>query len=113
MEGRVTCCYVVAPDADVNIRETAHQWIQKTIHLTRLENRADARLLEGKRVATTLINAAKDYDLVVLGASKEGLFSNVLFGEIPEKVARYAKTPVMIVRRYEGPVKTLIKRIMG
>jgi len=110
---RVTCCYVVAPDADVNLRETANQWIQKTIHLTRLENRADARLLEGKRVATTLINVARDYDLVVLGASKEGLFSNVLFGEIPEKVARYAKTPVMIVRRYEGPVKTLIKRIMG
>ena len=51
--------------------------------------------------------------LIVLGASKEGVFSNVLFGVIPEKVARYAKTPVMIVQRYEGPVKTLVKRIMG
>ncbi|MGB5420720.1 MAG: amino acid permease [Desulfobacterales bacterium] len=109
----VTCGYVVEPNADADDRETARQWIQKTIHLTNLEGKADMRLLEGKRVASTLVRAAADYDLVVLGASKEGVFSNVLFGEIPEKVARYAQTPVMIVQRYEGPVKSLVKRIMG
>jgi hypothetical protein len=47
------------------------------------------------------------------GASREGVFSNVLFGEIPEKVTRCAHTPVMIVQRYEGPVKLLEKRVMG
>ena len=73
------------------IAKTARQWIQKTIRLTNLEGKADMRLLEGKRVATTLIRAAGDYDLIVLGASKEGVFSNVLFGEIPEKVARYSQ----------------------
>ena len=109
----VTCGYVVEPNADADDRETARQWIQKTIHLTNLEGKAEMRLLEGKRVATTLVRAAADYDLIVLGASKEGVFSNVLFGEIPEKVARYAQTPVMIVQRYEGPVKSLVKRIMG
>jgi len=109
----VTCCYVVEPNADGDRREAAHQWIQKTIRLTNLEGKADTRLLEGKRVATTLVRAAADYDLIALGASKEGVFSNVLFGEIPEKVARYSKTPVMIVQRYEGPVKSLVKRVMG
>jgi len=110
---QVTCSYVVEPAAGEDDQETARQWIQNTMHLTHIEGKADARLLEGKKVATTLIRAAADYDLIVLGASKEGVFSNVLFGEIPEKVARYAHTPVMIVQRYEGPVKSLIKRIMG
>ncbi len=36
-----------------------------------------------------------------------------IMSEIPEKVARYAHTPVMIVQRYEGPVKSLVKRVMG
>ncbi|MFH2011234.1 MAG: amino acid permease [Pseudomonadota bacterium] len=111
--GEVTCCYVVEPNADEDDKEKARQWIQKTLHLTHLEGKADALLLEGKRVATTLIQAAEDYDLIILGASKEGVFSNALFGEIPEKVARYSRTPVMIVQRYEGPVKSLIKRVMG
>jgi APA family basic amino acid/polyamine antiporter len=109
----VTCCYVVDPDADEDDREKARQWIKKTIHLTNLDDKADTRLLEGEKIATTLIRAAADYDLIVLGASNEGVFSNVLFGEIPEKVARYSHTPVMIVQRYEGPVKSLIKRVMG
>ena len=109
----VTCCYVVELDAGADARETARQWIQKTIRLTHLEGKVDMRLLEGKKVATTLVRAAADYDLIALGASKEGVFSNVLFGEIPEKVARYAHTPVMIVQRYEGPVKSLVKRVMG
>jgi nucleotide-binding universal stress UspA family protein len=103
----------VDPNADERARESARQWMQKTTHLTNLEGQIEMRLLEGKRIATTLVKAAADYDLVVLGASREGVFSNALFGEIPEKVARYAHTPVMIVKRYEGPVKSAVKRIMG
>ena len=110
---QVTCCYVVEPNAVEDSREAARQWIEKTIRLTNLERKVEIRLLEGKKVATTLIRAATEYDLIALGASKEGLFSNVLFGEIPEKVARYSKTPVMIVRRYEGPVKSLVKKVLG
>jgi amino acid transporter/nucleotide-binding universal stress UspA family protein len=109
----VTCCYAVEPNAEEDEREKALQFIQRTIHLTSLEGRTEMCLLEGKRIATTLIHAAADYDLIIMGASREGVFSNVLFGEIPEKVARYSQTPVMIVQRYEGPVKSLIKRVMG
>ncbi len=37
----------------------------------------------------------------------------MLIGEIPQKVARYSPASVLVVKRYEGPFKTLIKRIMG
>jgi len=113
LECEVTCCYVVPPEADERQRETAREWIGKTTHLTGLEGHVKVRLLEGRKVATTLVKAAAEYDLIVLGASKEGVFSSVLFGEIPEKVARYSKTPVMIVKRYEGAIKTVVKKIMG
>jgi amino acid transporter/nucleotide-binding universal stress UspA family protein len=109
----VTCCYVVPPEATFIERGAAQEWIAKTTHRTPLEGRARAALFEGRRVAPALVKAAADYDLIVLGASKEGVFSSVLFGEIPEKVARYSRTPVMIVRRYEGTVKTLVKRALG
>jgi nucleotide-binding universal stress UspA family protein len=109
----VTYCYVVRPDADDDERQTARQWIQKTMRPADLGGEEKTHLIEGKRVAGTLAKAAGDYDLIVLGASREGVFSSVLFGEIPEKVARYSQTPVMIVKRYEGPVKSIVKRVMG
>jgi nucleotide-binding universal stress UspA family protein len=109
----ITCCYVVSPGASENERDTARQLIDKTVRPTRLARKADVRLLEGKRVASALVKAAADYDLLVLGASREGVFSSVLFGEVPEKVARYSQIPVMIVKRYEGKVKSVVKRVLG
>ncbi len=109
----VNCCYVTPPEADDHECEIARQWVQKTVRLTGLEGTARVCLIEGKHIAPALVKAAADYDLIVLGASREGVFSGVLFGEIPEKVARYSKTPVMIVKRHEGAVKSIIKRVMG
>jgi hypothetical protein len=51
---------VVQPNAGETVRETARQRIQKTICNTHLEGKVDIRLLEGKKVATTLIRAAAD-----------------------------------------------------
>ena len=38
---------------------------------------------------------------------------SLIFGEIPEKVARYSPTSVLMVEKYEGVVKSLLKRILG
>ena len=109
----VTCCYVVKPDAKDHERDVARQLIYKTVRATGLTDKTEMLVLDGKRVATTLVKAAEDYDLLVLGASREGIFSSVLFGDIPEKVARYSHTPVMIVKRHEGRVKSIIKKLLG
>lgn len=109
----VTGCYVVKPDAGEREREKACEWVAKTLHLTAVEGAAKIRLIESNQVATGLIKAGSDYDLIALGASREGIFSGVLFGEIPEKVARFSDTPVMMVKRYEGAVKSLVKKVIG
>jgi nucleotide-binding universal stress UspA family protein len=112
-DSEVTCCYVVPENASEEVRQRASDWIDKTLSESPLETIAEKRLISANRIATGLVKASTDYDLIALGASKEGIFSSVLFGEIPEKVARYSKTSVMIVRRYEGAVKTLVKKILG
>ena len=37
----------------------------------------------------------------------------VLFGEIPEKVARYSPASVLVVKQYEGHVRSMFKRMFG
>ncbi len=64
-------------------------------------------------MAGGLAKASRDFDLVVIGAAKEPLFRKMLLGEIPEKVARFSPASVLVVKRYEGPVKSLVKRILG
>jgi nucleotide-binding universal stress UspA family protein len=80
--------------------------LEKTISCKR-------ELIKSKTVAGGIASASRSFDLVVIGAAKEPFFRKMLFGEIPEKVARYSPTSVLLVKRYEGVVKSLLKKIMG
>lgn len=49
-----------------------------------------------------IIEAATDYDLVVIGETEPSV-RDVIFGTIPEQIARKVEVPVMVVRQQEGP----------
>ena len=70
-------------------------------------------LIESESVAGGIARASKDLDLVVLGTAREPIFRQALFGEIPEKVARYSPVSVLVVKQYEGHVRSIFKRIFG
>lgn len=110
---KVVCCNIVPVGASEREREAATQWIDKTLARSGLEGIAEKRIVESNHVASGLVKAGVDDDMIVLGASREGIFSSVLLGEIPERVARHSRKPVMIVKRYEGVVKTLVKKVLG
>jgi amino acid transporter/nucleotide-binding universal stress UspA family protein len=58
-----------------------------------------------------ILRQAEQANLVVLGASEEGFFEQLLFGALPSRVARECSKTVMIVKRYQGPVKSWIHRL--
>ncbi len=109
----VTAGYVVPPDATAEQRHVARGWIDKTLAHMNVDVPVEKQLIESESVAGGLAKASRDFDLVVIGAAKEPLFRKMLIGEIPQKVARFSPASVLVVKRYEGPVKTLFKRIMG
>jgi len=109
----VTAGYVVPPDATGEQRRIARTWIDKTLAHMNVDVPVEKQLIESTSVAGGLAKASRNFDLVVIGAAKEPVFRKMLIGEIPQKVARYSPASVLVVKRYEGPFKTLIKRIMG
>ncbi|MCL7454243.1 MAG: universal stress protein, partial [Anaerolineae bacterium] len=70
-----------------------------------LEPWADEPRIEGKVVQAgsvtqgILAEAAKDYDLVMIGASHESYLDRVLFGNIPQSIAARSPIPAIVVRR--------------
>jgi nucleotide-binding universal stress UspA family protein len=73
----------------------------------------EKKIIEASSVAGGIAKESRDYDLVVLGAAQEPYIRQVMFGEIPEKVARYSPASVLVVKRYEGPVRGWLKRMLG
>jgi len=59
----------------------------------------ERRVVAAKSPVEGIMRAAADCDMVVIGATKERLFRNILIGNVSEQVAESARCPVIMVKR--------------
>ena len=76
----------------------------------------ERRVVEGADVVETMLAAAAGdddtpaSDLIVVGATKEPLLSNLLVGSIPEQIARRADVTVIMVKRRSSPLHSFLRQ---
>lgn len=51
-------------------------------------------------VAETIIDTARDYDLVVMPTHGRGAAGRMIFGSVADRVSRFGETPVLLLRRH-------------
>ncbi|MCB0230096.1 MAG: TIGR00341 family protein, partial [Anaerolineae bacterium] len=78
-------------------------------------DRVDVRVVHNtKPIATILVDEASEgYDLVMLGASNEGMLDNILFGNVPERVAAEAPIPTIMVRAAQPAREAFLRLLWG
>ena len=59
------------------------------------------RVISGTGVVESLVAAAGDYDAVMVGASGESFANHILFGTIPERIAREAPGTVLVFKGHD------------
>ncbi len=117
-DASMSVVYVADPDATEEQLTQGHTWIDKTIKTMReqvssLPTREDKafnfdqlpftrQVVRAESVVDGIAQAGSENDLVFIGASEESLIDQVLFGTIPELVARVCSTPVLMVKRFRG-----------
>ena len=102
----------ISPDAEVtalNVARAVQGEVALSLSHQRLEQIlepwADEPRIEGKVVQAgsvthgILAEAARKYDLVMIGASQESYLDRVLFGNIPQSIAARSPIPAIVVRR--------------
>lgn len=67
-------------------------------------------MVEGSNVTDAILETAEGYDLIVMGATEEPLFRNLLTGSIPARVAKQAEITVIIVKRRSGVIRSVIRQ---
>jgi amino acid transporter/nucleotide-binding universal stress UspA family protein len=109
----VTAGFIAPEDASQEQIEIGNQNIKSTLNNIDTDIIQNESIIKSKSIAGGIAKTSRDYDLVVIGAAKESLFHKMLFGEIPEKVARFSPTSVLVVKRYEGILKNILKKVLG
>jgi amino acid transporter/nucleotide-binding universal stress UspA family protein len=74
-------------------------------HITR-------NIIEGTSVLDTILENAEtcECDLIVIGATDEPLFRNLLFGNIADQVANQAKVTVIVVKRRQSAFHSFLRQ---
>ncbi|HIE27900.1 TPA: amino acid permease, partial [Candidatus Poribacteria bacterium] len=63
-------------------------------------------------VVDLIIAEAQDYDMVIIGATLEGLFRRVVFGSIPERIGKESDKIVMMVKKNLG-LRSWVQKWLG
>ncbi len=112
--GSVMLCSVARPDAAEAEIAAAQQRLSDAESRVAEQNELDVetKLIRHKSVSVGVIEESKDYDAVVVGAAGGSIYPQILFGSIPETIAKRAGRPVILVKRHH-PVKALLGRVIG
>ncbi|WP_255191221.1 universal stress protein [Natronobeatus ordinarius] len=98
-DATATVVSYVDPDGDETERMAARDHVESASK--RLPDvPVDGAVRESDDVADSIVTAADDHDLVVLGATRERRFRRQVVGTVAETVSRRAAPPVVIAKRH-------------
>ena len=112
-DASVDACVVVPSNADPIDERAAINRIAGSLEALDLDGDIGRHLVKGNSIAAGIAKASKDFDLVVIGAAPSKPFKQILVGDIPANVARYSPKSVILVRRWQGPVSGLFRKLFG
>lgn len=112
-DGTLTVCSVAAPDStQEKMSEIENELEEAEGRITAQKPvRVNSKIILDTSIVNGIVGEANGYDAVVVGASRDKMYKQILFGNIPESIARRTEVPVILVRQYEA-VKDLIGRVM-
>lgn len=110
-DSEITALYVQVGRATSEQMEANRQRLEQTLNGIEFTKAPEQKIIVTDSIVKGIVEEAKDYDLILLGASEERMFDQFVFGNIPQRIAAQATTPAIIARRYGGPTEFWIRRL--
>ena len=64
--------------------------------------KVELRVIQSNQIKKGILEEAEDFDLLLLGASQEGLLAFNFFGGMPTEIAQSRSKPTILEKRFEG-----------
>lgn len=111
-DSEVTALYVQLGRATTQQMEENKRLIARTINGLAFGRPPEQKVVVAESVVGGIVGEAEKYDLVLLGASEQGLFDQFVFGSIPQQVAARVPKTAVIVRHYGGPTEFWTRKLV-
>lgn len=100
----ITLLAVISPNPSLKIREWTLDGLRRAQFIMKINPalRIILKIKQNVSIEASIIEDSKKYDLILMPVSRGKLFQQIRFGNIPEIVARFSKTPVLLVKSHTG-----------
>jgi basic amino acid/polyamine antiporter, APA family len=106
---RIVLFSVVPANARVSAKVRVQKFMD-TLAQNLNYDHVEIKTAENENTVDAILREAQGHDLVIIGASEEPLFQNMLVGTVPEQVARRAGVTVIMVKRRSSPVHSFLRQ---
>jgi nucleotide-binding universal stress UspA family protein len=109
-DSEITLMHVIRDESQ---REKAQEDMQSLLEsLGEKANKGSVKVMEPGQVDDLIVQESKNHDLVIIGATRESGLQQLVFGSIPEQIARRCDSTVIMVKAYTG-VQSRLRRWIG
>ena len=110
---RLVVSTIISPESEGTHKHSVEQALSEAVGRINDESsvHVESRIITHKSVSVGIIQAAEEYDAIAMGAAGESFYKQILFGSIPENVAKHTDKTVIVYKQY-SPVKALVGRVM-
>lgn len=109
-DGKVVALRLLEP-ASLGQAEQIRQQLTSEIRSATGRLPDELRLIPGNDVKHGILHEARDFDLLVLGASRGGMLDQTIFGGLPVEVAYESPIPALLVKHLEDPRRFWLRRV--
>lgn len=106
---KVTLLHVMPPGTCGSDQVRGRKALQHALGGVTYEH-TECRCAEGTDIVETVLAEAEGYDLIIVGASEEPLFRNLLMGNVAEQIARKASVTVIILKRRSSRIHSFLRQ---
>ncbi|MGA9401055.1 universal stress protein, partial [Haladaptatus sp.] len=101
-DATVEVVHVVRPDASESERADAEEILEDAKASFDEGTPVTTELLTGDDVVDTIVERTGHHDLTIIGATREGLLQQFVFGALPEQVGWRSKSTIIMAKRHLG-----------
>ncbi len=98
--GSLTFCSVLSPNVGESVIEGTEKILEKAVGRVAPENgiKVEKKIIRNDSINRGILDESKNYDAIMLGAT-EHRFRKILFGSIPQTIAKESLKTVVLVKR--------------
>ncbi|MCK4765664.1 MAG: amino acid permease [Candidatus Aminicenantes bacterium] len=110
----VTVIMVAPPGASEEEKSVYRERVNSAVDFLKDKiPRVEGKLVKARSISAGILKEVEKYGACLIGAAREGMMQQILFGSIPERIAKNSSQTLIMTKHHQGALATIAEKLFG